>query len=64
MATLVQPLLPIPHPPSALPDGGVDPVGQAIFQEQVKEFIKHPNKLEGNSKSLWGHMWGQSGDAN
>ena len=40
-------------PPPVLGGGGADPVSQAIFQEQEKEYIKHSNKLEENLKSLW-----------
>ena len=40
-------------PPPVLGGCGADPVSQAIFQEQVKEYIKHSNKLEENLKSLW-----------
>ena len=51
--TFTRPALPTPPVPHLLPTGGPDPVGQVIFQEQVKDFVKHTNKLEENIKSLW-----------
>ena len=51
--TLVHPHLATPLPP---PSGGIDPVAQAIFQEQVKECIK-------NLKSMWSLIWGKSSDS-
>ena len=46
-----------------LPTGHPDPIGQAIFYEQVKEYVKCTNKLEENIKSLWSLLWGQSSNA-
>ena len=50
METFTRPTLPTSPAPPVLPGGGPYPVSQAIFQEQVKEFIKQMNKLEENIK--------------
>ena len=37
-------------------------VAQAIFQEQVKDYVRQSNKLNKNIKSVWSLVWGQSSD--
>ena len=55
--TFAQLALPTPPAPPILPTRSQDPISDAIFHEQVKEYVKWTNKLEENIKSLWSLLW-------
>ena len=61
--TFAQLTLPTPPAPPILPTRSQDRISDAIFHEQVKEYVKWTNKLEENIKSLWSLLWWQSSDA-
>ena len=45
------------------PEKSDDPVDDAIFKEDIKEYIKRRNMLKDNIKKLHSVVWGQSSKA-
>ena len=57
--TLTLPTIPMPIAPVADP---IPVLLAAIFNEQVKEYVKQTSRLQENIKRLWALVWGQCSD--